>query len=163
MPERDALHEGPVRLGGLSPDHDRISPPRARRRPDQVGAIGACGSWRWPASPRFSTAPLRNWTYVGLTTAALGLLYLGYILARTLFQGIEVPGYASLICILLLSSGLNMVGLGILGEYLGGIFVEVKRRPLYLVAQTLGFEADGRKQMPAAEAPRVAWSLPGQN
>ncbi len=138
------------------------------RRPERVAGRTKLGYWRlWKLAlagvTSFSTAPLRIWTYVGLTTAALGLLYLGYILARTLFQGIEVPGYASLICILLLSSGLNMVGLGILGEYLGGIFVEVKRRPLYLVAQTLGFEADGRKQMPAAEAPRVAWSLPGQN
>ena len=107
----------------------------------------------------FSTAPLRVWSYVGLTTAASGLLYLGYVLARTLVEGVDVPGYASLICILLLSTGLNMVGLGILGEYLGRVFMEVKQRPLYLVAQTVGFDADVGEQTPARPS-GTAVSLP---
>jgi glycosyltransferase involved in cell wall biosynthesis len=131
------------------------------RRPARVAGRSKWIYWRlWNLAlagiTSFSTAPLRVWSYVGLTTAALGLLYLGYILARTLLQGVDVPGYASLICILLLSSGLNMIGLGILGEYLGRVFMEVKQRPLYLVAQTMGFEADARARMPVSPAEAAA-------
>jgi len=108
----------------------------------------------------FSTTPLRMWTYVGLTTALSGLLYLGYILARTLLHGVDVPGYASLICILLISSGLNMIGLGILGEYLGRVFMEVKQRPLYLVAEAIGFGADANERMPARPSPAAARTWP---
>ena len=123
------------------------------RRPARVAGRSKWSYWHlWNLAlggiASFSTAPLRIWTYVGLTTAGLGLLYLGYILARTLFQGVDVPGYASLICILLLSSGLNTVGLGILGEYLGRVFMEVKQRPLYLVAETVGFETEVGEQIP---------------
>ena len=57
-----------------------------------------------------------------------------------LILGVDVPGYASTLVLLLFFSGLNMIGLGILGEYVGRIFTEVKRRPLYLIKQTLGFE-----------------------
>jgi glycosyltransferase involved in cell wall biosynthesis len=127
------------------------------RRPARAAGRSKWSYWRlWNLAlagvTSFSTAPLRIWTYAGLTTAALGLLYLGYIVARTLFQGIDVPGYASLICILLLSSGVNMIGLGIIGEYLGRVFMEVKQRPLYLVAETVGFEADARERRPARPA-----------
>jgi glycosyltransferase involved in cell wall biosynthesis len=108
----------------------------------------------------FSTAPLRVWTYVGLTTALSGLIYLGYTLARTLLHGVDVPGYASLICILLVASGLNMIGLGILGEYLGRVFMEVKQRPLYLVAETIGFGADARERMPARPSAAAAGTRP---
>jgi polyisoprenyl-phosphate glycosyltransferase len=127
------------------------------RRPARAAGRSKWSYWRlWNLAlagvTSFSTAPLRIWTYAGLTTAALGLLYLGYIVARTLFEGIDVPGYASLICILLLSSGVNMIGLGIIGEYLGRVFMEVKQRPLYLVAETVGFEADARERRPARPA-----------
>jgi hypothetical protein len=55
-------------------------------------------------------------------------------------MGVDVPGYASLAVILLFFSGLNMIGLGIIGEYLGRVFIEVKHRPLYLVRDTIGFD-----------------------
>ncbi len=134
------------------------------RRPARAAGRSKWSYWRlWNLAlggvTSFSTAPLRVWTYVGLSTAALGLIYLGWILARTLLAGADVPGYASLICILLLSSGLNMVGLGILGEYLGRVFMEVKQRPLYLVAATVGFCADARERMPAQPA-GTALALP---
>jgi glycosyltransferase involved in cell wall biosynthesis len=54
--------------------------------------------------------------------------------------GADVPGYPSLITVMLFFSGLNMMGLGILGEYLGRVFIEVKQRPLYLVQDLIGFE-----------------------
>ena len=88
----------------------------------------------------FTTLPLRMWTYFGLLVAAGALAYMSFIILRTLIMGVDVPGYASLLVVMLLFSGLNMVGLGILGEYLGRVFVEVKRRPIYLVREAVGFD-----------------------
>ncbi len=88
----------------------------------------------------FTTMPLRVWTYLGLFVATLAAIYLAIIVTRTLIFGVDVPGYASLLSVILLFSGLNMIGLGIIGEYLGRIFIEVKGRPLYLVRETIGFE-----------------------
>ena len=89
----------------------------------------------------FSTLPLRIWTYVGLTMAVFALGYIAFIVGRFLLLGVDVPGYASLIVVMLFFSGLNMIGLGILGEYLARIFIEVKQRPLYLIRETIGFDA----------------------
>jgi glycosyltransferase involved in cell wall biosynthesis len=109
----------------------------------------------------FTTLPLRVWTYFGLLVAAAALAYMAFIIVRTLILGIDVPGYASIIVLILFFSGLNMIGLGILGEYLGRVFIEVKRRPLYLVREAFGFD-DGvaptpggrerRQRPPAASA-----------
>ena len=137
------------------------------RRPARAAGRSTWSYWRlWHLAvggiTSFSMAPLRVWTYIGLTTALFGLLYLGYTLAHTLLHGIVVPGYASLLSILLLSSGLNMVGLGILGEYLGRVFIEVKQRPLYLVANTLGFAADARQGLPARQSEAAIGVLPAR-
>ena len=88
----------------------------------------------------FSTLPLRIWTYFGAIIAVLALGYAVLIAVRTLVLGVDVPGYASIMVILLFFSGLNMIGLGIIGEYLGRVFIEVKQRPLYLVRDTIGFD-----------------------
>jgi glycosyltransferase involved in cell wall biosynthesis len=88
----------------------------------------------------FSTLPLRIWTYFGAIIAVFALGYAVLIAGRTLIMGVDVPGYASLAVILLFFSGLNMIGLGIIGEYLGRVFIEVKHRPLYLVRDTIGFD-----------------------
>jgi glycosyltransferase involved in cell wall biosynthesis len=88
----------------------------------------------------FTTVPLRIWTYIGLTVASFALIYMMVIVIRVLIFGIDVPGYASLIVTLTFFSGLNMIGLGVLGEYMGRVFMEVKRRPLYLVDETQGFD-----------------------
>jgi glycosyltransferase involved in cell wall biosynthesis len=88
----------------------------------------------------FSTAPLRAWGYLGFAFAAAALMYAGWIVVRTLIYGIDVPGYASLATMLLFFSGLQMISIGILGEYLARIFVESKNRPLYVVDRMEGFE-----------------------
>jgi glycosyltransferase involved in cell wall biosynthesis len=80
----------------------------------------------------FSTAPLRIWTYIGLLLAAFSVLYALFILAKVLLVGINVPGYASLIVVLLLSTSLNLISLGMIGEYVSRLFVEAKQRPIYL-------------------------------
>jgi polyisoprenyl-phosphate glycosyltransferase len=88
----------------------------------------------------FSTLPLRVWTYLGMLVSAFAMFYMAWIIVRTLVVGVDVPGYASLLVVMLFFSGLNMVGLGMLGEYLGRVFIEVKQRPLYLVDKRIGFD-----------------------
>jgi len=81
----------------------------------------------------FSTVPLRSWTYVGLTIAALAFLYGGFIVGRTMMYGNPVPGYASVISIMLFIGGIELIGIGVVGEYIGRIYDESKERPIYLV------------------------------
>ncbi len=80
----------------------------------------------------FSVAPLRLATYLGLGVAALALLFVGQLIARTLFFGNPVPGYPSLMAVVLFLGGVQLVTLGVIGEYLGRIFNETKQRPLYI-------------------------------
>jgi polyisoprenyl-phosphate glycosyltransferase len=86
----------------------------------------------------FSTVPLRVWTYLGGLIAALAFLAALYFVVATLVRGPDVPGYASLIVSVMFFSGIQLMSLGIIGEYVGRIFAEVKRRPLYVVAERLG-------------------------
>lgn len=81
----------------------------------------------------FSTIPLRIWSYVGLFIAVLSLLISLFFLLRTLLFGVDVPGYASLIVALTFLGGIQLLGIGILGEYIGRIFLESKRRPVYFI------------------------------
>lgn len=92
----------------------------------------------------FSTAPLRLAVYIGtlISMAALGAA--GYFLVRTLVQGTDVPGFPSLMVSIMFFSGLQLVFLGVLGEYIGRIFDEVKRRPLYIVREAVGLVPEAR-------------------
>jgi polyisoprenyl-phosphate glycosyltransferase len=83
----------------------------------------------------FSIGPLKVATYVGLLTAGLSILYGFYMVIRTLIFGNPVPGFPSLLVAVLFLGGLQLIFLGIIGEYLGRTFDEVKQRPLYLVRQ----------------------------
>ncbi len=85
-----------------------------------------------------STAPLRIWTYVGAVIAALSFLYALFIITKALFFGIAVAGYASLMVAVLFFGGLQLLSLGILGEYVGRIMIETKQRPLYIIRDTIG-------------------------
>lgn len=81
----------------------------------------------------FTIAPLKAATYVGFVTAAIAMLYAAWIVYKTLRYGDPVAGYPSLVTIVLLLGGLQLMTLGIIGEYLGRMFNETKKRPLYLV------------------------------
>ncbi|SPA13753.1 prophage-derived bactoprenol glucosyl transferase [Cupriavidus taiwanensis] len=81
----------------------------------------------------FSTMPLRSWTYIGVAIALGAFGYGAFIVARTLVLGIDVPGYASLLSALLFLGGIQLIGLGVVGEYVGRIYDEAKGRPIYLV------------------------------
>jgi len=90
----------------------------------------------------FSTVPLRLWTYVGGLTALAAFGYAAFLVLDTLLHGRDVPGYASLMVAVLLSLGLQMLAMGIIGEYLGRIFQEVKHRPLYVIRRAYGLQDD---------------------
>lgn len=93
----------------------------------------------------FTSLPLRIWSLVGLGVAVAAVLYMLFVVIQTLAFGSDVPGYASLIVVMLFFSGLNMLSVGVLGEYIARIFIEVKQRPAYLVRETrnLGPAAGG--------------------
>ncbi|KJK00813.1 bactoprenol glucosyl transferase [Pseudomonas sp. 21] len=81
----------------------------------------------------FSTVPLRIWTYIGGGISILALLYALYLVVKTVIWGVDTPGYASIMVALLLLAGVQLIGIGVLGEYVGRIFMEVKGRPVYIV------------------------------
>ena len=85
-----------------------------------------------------STLPLRVWSYLGAIVALGALAFAVFIVIRTLTTGIEVPGYASLMVAILFLGGLQLLSLGVLGEYVGRILTETKGRPLYVVRETIG-------------------------
>ncbi|MEW6276500.1 MAG: glycosyltransferase family 2 protein [Bacillota bacterium] len=86
----------------------------------------------------FSYVPLRLATYVGLVVALLAFLYAAYIVMVTLIYGNPVPGWPSLVTIVLFLGGVQLICTGILGEYIGRIYNEVKQRPVYMVRQKWG-------------------------
>ena len=90
----------------------------------------------------FTTAPLRWSTIIGIAISIIGFIYMLAIIIKTLISGIDVPGYASTMVVILFIGGIQLIFLGIIGEYLGRIFNETKNRPLYLVN-----EYNGEKEM----------------
>ncbi len=85
----------------------------------------------------FTVLPLKIATYIGLFTAVAALLFGGQLIVRTLLFGNTVAGYPSLMAVVLFMGGVQLMTLGVIGEYLGRVFNEVKRRPLYLVERHL--------------------------
>jgi glycosyltransferase involved in cell wall biosynthesis len=84
----------------------------------------------------FNVKPLRMLVWTGLIVLALSMTYIGIVLIAVIVHGVEAPGYVTLITAVLGLGGLQLVGLGVLGEYVGRIYLEVKRRPHYLVRDT---------------------------
>lgn len=81
----------------------------------------------------FSTFQLRMWTYIGLFVAALSFVYGGWMIIDKLIWGNPVPGYPSLLVSILFLGGIQLIGIGVLGEYIGRIYTESKKRPKYLL------------------------------
>jgi glycosyltransferase involved in cell wall biosynthesis len=153
LPERNRFMKGLYAWAGFR----QIGVPYARQ-PRQAGAT-KWGYWKlWNFAldgiTSFSSVPLRIWTYVGLMISVFAFTYAGYLILRTLIMGVDVPGYASLMVSVLLIGGLNLFTLGIIGEYLGRMYTEVKSRPLYLVRDQIGFGDEDDRQ-PAELKPAV--------
>ena len=83
----------------------------------------------------FTTAPLRVSTYVGAFISCVAFIYIAYLVIRPLFGVPTVPGYASTMAVILFMGGVQLLSLGIIGEYVARIFTETKRRPLYFVEE----------------------------
>ena len=81
----------------------------------------------------FSTAPLRIWTYIGFFVASFAFLYGVYMMLNKLFFGNPVPGYPSLLVSILFLGGIQLIGIGVLGEYIGRIYIETKQRPKFIL------------------------------
>lgn len=86
----------------------------------------------------FSSLPLKIWSYLGFATSLFAFFYAIFLAVFKLSRGIDVPGYASLMVVVLFLGGVQLITLGIVGEYLGRIYNEVKGRPIYIVRETFG-------------------------
>jgi glycosyltransferase involved in cell wall biosynthesis len=88
----------------------------------------------------FSSSALKFWSYLGIGISLLAFLYMIFLVTRTLIHGKDVPGYASIMVTILFLGGLQLISLGIVGEYLSRVYSEVKKRPLYVVSDLYGLE-----------------------
>ena len=90
----------------------------------------------------FSTAPLRFSTYVGAGAAVAAVIYLLFVIAEKLFYGIDIPGYATIIVLILFFGSMQLFGIGIIGEYVGRTFEQSKNRPIYIAKEVLDYEKE---------------------
>ena len=115
---------------------------------DVAPRIGGASHWNFFRLMRFafdgisgfSTLPLRIWTWGGAAVSLFAFAYGVYLTLRTLISGVDVPGYASMMVGILFLGGLQLLSLGVIGEYLARVFTEVKARPIYYMAEQVGFD-----------------------
>ncbi len=102
----------------------------------------------------FTTIPLRVWSYLGLVISLFAFGYAMWVLLKTLLFGADVPGYPTLIISVMFFAGVQLISLGVLGEYLGRMYEEVKGRPLFLVSEELGLDQPAARANSGASAER---------
>lgn len=117
-------------------------------RPERIAGTTKFNGWRlWnfalEGMTSFSIDPLRIWMYFGAAVALLSFFFGFYIVLKVVLFGVDVPGYASIVVAITFLGGLQLIGIGIVGEYLGRAYLESKRRPIYLVRHI--YEADGSR------------------
>jgi len=132
MPERNLFMKGV--LSWVGGNVDIVEYVRAER----VAGASKFNGWKlWNLAiegiTSFSTFPLRIWAYIGLTVAAMSFLYGSWLAIITIFFGNPVHGYTSLIVSILFLGGIQLIGIGVLGENIGRIYIETKQRPRYIL------------------------------
>ena len=132
LPERNRFMKGLFAWVGFS----SLAIPY--KRPPRQAGTSSWTYWRlWNFAldgfTGFSTVPLRIWSYFGTFVAFASMIFAGFLIVQVLLYGIEVPGYASLMVGLLFFSGIQLISIGLIGEYIGRSFTELKHRPLYLL------------------------------
>lgn len=138
LPERNRFMKGLFAwVGFRQVGVPYVRPPRSAG----TSSWGWLKLWRFAVDgiTAFTTAPLRVWSVVGVLAALAAILFGLVIIVRVLVVGRDVPGYASLMVVLLFGFALQMIALGVLGEYVGRMYEEVKRRPIYMVRRKVGF------------------------
>lgn len=131
LPERNLFMKGI--LSWVGGNIDVVEYARAER----VAGDSKFNGWKlWNLAlegiTSFSTFPLRIWTYIGIFVAGFSFLYGSWMIADKLFFGNNVPGYPSIIASILFLGGVQLIGIGVLGEYIGRIYIETKKRPKYI-------------------------------
>lgn len=114
-------------------------------RPERSGGTSQWSYWRlWnfalDAVTSFSSLPLKVWSYLGVVISLFAFLYALFLAGLKIVRGIDVPGYASIMVAVLFFGGVQLISLGVIGEYLARTYNEVKGRPLYLVRDRWGFD-----------------------
>jgi polyisoprenyl-phosphate glycosyltransferase len=137
LPERNRFMKGLFAWSGFSQtavEYDRVE------RHIGTSKFNYWKLWRFALDgiTSASTAPLRVWSYIGVVVALFAFLYALFIIIHTMITGVQAPGYASLMTAVLFFGGLQLISLGVLGEYVGRILTETKQRPLYVIRQTIG-------------------------
>jgi polyisoprenyl-phosphate glycosyltransferase len=133
LPERNRFMKGLYSWVGFR----QTGVPFARRK-----RVAGTTSWNYAkllnfavdAFTGFSIVPLRIGSFVGIAVSLIGFGYALYLFARTLIYGVDVPGYASIMVAILFLGGIQLLCLGMIGEYMGRLYIEAKARPIYLVA-----------------------------
>jgi len=137
LPEQQLFMKGVLSWAGFN-----IRVVDYERAPRAVGKSRFNGWKLWNLAlegiTSFSTLPLRLWTYVGGGISLLAFLYAAYMVLDKIFSGNAVPGYPSLMTAVLFLGGVQLIGIGILGEYVGRIYMEAKHRPRYVVKDIVG-------------------------
>jgi glycosyltransferase involved in cell wall biosynthesis len=139
LPERNRFMKGLFAWVG----YRQIGVPYVRpERAAGTTSMGYVRLWRFALDgiTSFSTAPLRVWSVIGFVSAVLALALAVALIVRVLIVGREVPGYASLMTVVLFGFAIQMMAFGVLGEYVGRLYQEVKGRPIYVVRARVGFD-----------------------
>ena len=139
LPERNRFMKGLFAWVGFR----QIGVPYAR--PERVAGTTSMGYlrlWRFALDgiTSFSTVPLRIWSVIGFVSALVAVISALTLIVRVLIVGREVPGYASLMVVVLFGFAIQMIAFGVLGEYVGRLYQEVKGRPIYVVRAKVGFD-----------------------
>lgn len=139
LPERTRFMKGLFAWAGFSTTHVYYDRPsrnagKAKQGISKLWQLAKDGVFS------FTTAPLRMTTYLGIIISFFAFSYAGWLLIRTIVFGVDVPGYASIMASVLCMGGVQLVCLGIMGEYLGRVYDESKQRPLFIVEETLGVD-----------------------
>jgi hypothetical protein len=139
LPERNRFMKGLFAWVGFR----QIGVPYVRpERAAGTSTMGYLRLWRFALDgiTSFSTAPLRIWSVIGFVSALIALGAAAGLIIRVLIVGREVPGYASLMVVVLFGFAIQMIAFGVLGEYVGRLYQEVKGRPIYVVRAKIGFD-----------------------
>ena len=136
LPERSRFMRGLYAWAGFRTVGIRL-PPTQPATDRSTRGIRELSDLAITAITAFSSTPLRLASFAGLIVSALAIAFAGYILLERLVWGQAIPGFATLALSVLLLSGIQLLAIGVVGEYVGRIFVEVKRRPNYIVSQTV--------------------------